>query len=192
MSKIDLYWDKVEQEQEYSCSIFQIHRARHRRHDGKEADFYLLQSPDWVNIIPITINERKEPCFVLVRQYRPGAGKLSLEFPGGLVDPGESCESAAGRELREETGYCAGELLHIGTTNPNPAFMTNTMRTYIARDLSLCSPQDLDEDEHIEVFPVPIKDIVNYRVPEFQVNGIMLIALGWYMKWAENVESGVI
>jgi 8-oxo-dGTP pyrophosphatase MutT (NUDIX family) len=143
-------------------------------------EFHLMESPDWVNVVATTLNDQGQDCFVLVRQFRPGAGKLSLEFPGGLMDPGEDPPTAAARELREETGYSPGSIRVIGKTNPNPAFMTNTMYTFFAQDLTLSHDLDLDDDEYLEPVLVPIDDILAGKVEEFLVNGIMLIALGWY------------
>lgn len=122
----------------------------------------------------------RTPCFVLARQYRHGGQVLTLEFPGGLVDPGEEPETAARRELEEETGYHAGGLTLIGATNPNPAFMSNTVYTYLAADVSLVTDQRLDENERVDVELVPIDDIVSLARPGFRAHAIMLAALYWY------------
>src|SRR3954468_23184851 len=61
--------------------------------------FSLLECGDWVNVIPLTKDDR----VILVRQFRPGTRQVCLEIPGGMVDPGEDPTTAAARELVEET-----------------------------------------------------------------------------------------
>ena len=69
----------------------------------------------------------------MVRQYRHGAGQLTLETPGGLIDPGETPAEAAARELLEETGYAADEIVSLGAVNPNPALFSNRLHGFLAR-----------------------------------------------------------
>lgn len=98
--------------------------------DGSEHPFYRIESPDWVNVVALTENED----LVMVRQFRQGSRKVTLEIPGGLVDPGESPEIAGARELLEETGYAAGRLVDLGSVNPNPALFPNRVFMQVALD----------------------------------------------------------
>jgi ADP-ribose pyrophosphatase len=161
----------------------------HTRTQGPPTDFHLLESPDWVNVVAITSNDQGIPCFVLVRQFRPGAKTTALEFPGGLVDPGEDPEAAASRELLEETGYQSSSMTLIGQTNPNPSFMTNRMYTYFTDHVKGGYELNLDHNEVLEPVLVPVNSILSGSVPEFYVNGIMLIALGWYRMHLEQTEG---
>ncbi len=61
----------------------------------------------------------------MVKQYRHGSDSITLEFPAGMVDPGEDAKETAKRELLEETGYTSQSIVLVGKVNPNPAFMTN-------------------------------------------------------------------
>jgi ADP-ribose pyrophosphatase len=80
--------------------------------DGQMADWDILQGGRTVAIVAITEDEH----VLLVRQYRPGPGRILLELPGGNVSDGEDVEIAAGRELLEETGYSAGAIQVVGQT----------------------------------------------------------------------------
>ena len=66
----------------------------------------------------------------MVRQYRHGANRITLETPGGLVDPGETPAEAAAREMLEETGYQAREIISLGGINPNPAIFSNRLHAF--------------------------------------------------------------
>ena len=117
-------------------------------------DFYIVEAGPWINIVPLTMSQD----VVMVRQFRHGIERLTLEVPGGLVDPGEDPAIAAARELREETGY-SGRLEQIGRIHPNPALQTNTLYTFVARDVVRVTEQDLESSEDIDVVLVPLEEI---------------------------------
>ncbi len=96
-----------------------------------EAPYYSLRLPDYAAIIAITDDQR----VLAVRQYRPALERYALEFPSGIVDPGESPDAAALRELREETGYEAAELEPLGPMTVDNGRMTNRIWHFVARGL---------------------------------------------------------
>jgi len=122
---------------------------------GVEHDFHIIESRDWVNIIPLTLDHR----VVMVRQYRHGSRAVTLEIPGGLFDSGDTPEEAAVRELLEETGYQAKRWTNIGVTNPNPAIFSNRCYTFLAQDIQKVSDLIPDQTEDIEVALIPLMDI---------------------------------
>jgi len=122
---------------------------------GMEHDFYVIESRNWVNIIPLTNDHQ----VVMIRQYRHGSREVTLEIPGGLVDPGDTPEKAAARELLEETGYQAEELMKIGSVNPNPAIFNNRCYTFIARNVTKTRDPMPDQTEDIEAVLIPLVDI---------------------------------
>lgn len=114
---------------------------------GATKRFSLLDSPDWVNVIAMTDDDR----VVLIRQFRPGTRAVCLEIPGGMIDPGEDPCAAAARELAEETGYTGGRLELLGKVAPNPAFQSNTLYTVLARGVTRSRPPEPDPSEVITV-----------------------------------------
>lgn len=122
---------------------------------GIEHDFYVIESMDWINIIPLTADHE----VVMVRQYRHGSREVTLEIPGGLVDPGDTPESAAKRELLEETGYQAEEFVKIGVVNPNPAIFSNRCYTFLAQNAKKVRDPMPDQTEDIEVELISLSEI---------------------------------
>jgi len=115
--------------------------------DNSEHDFFVIEAPDWINVVPVTTDGR----LILIEQYRHGTGEVTLEIPGGMVDENESPADAAARELLEETGYRAGQVELLGRTRPNPALQNNWLHTFVARDCVPTGSQKLDGSEHIAV-----------------------------------------
>jgi 8-oxo-dGTP pyrophosphatase MutT (NUDIX family) len=124
-------WTQLETEVLQDCRVFRVSRTLAASpRTGRPHPFHRIDSADWVNIVPLTPGGD----VVLVRQYRHGSGEVTLEIPGGMVDPGESPLQAAARELLEETGYRAASVESIGVANPNPALFGNRIHVFLGRD----------------------------------------------------------
>ncbi len=124
-------WTVEKTELLQDCRVFSVSRTRSRSpHTGQPHSFFRIDSSDWANIVPIT----PEGGVVMVRQYRHGSDRVTLETPGGLVDSSETPAQAAAREMLEETGYRAREITPLGMVNPNPAFFGNRLHVFVARD----------------------------------------------------------
>ena len=180
-------WKLISSQKHESYKIFslRIDRAQSPR-THKEHNFYILESSDWVNVIPLTHQNE----VVLIRQYRHGIKKVTLEIPGGIVEIGDSPEEAARRELREETGYEGSQMTLLGSVYANPAFLNNTCYTYLARGLSLTGRQEQDAKEDIEVLLRPL-DVIPRLIREGEItHSLVLVAFyRFFMEYVPIVST---
>ena len=96
----------------------------------------------------------------MVRQYRTPAQAVLLEIPAGGIDPGESPEAAAHRELAEETGLRASRLEHVAAFYTAAGFCSEFMHLYIATGLSEAIAHQ-DDDENIETIRLALEDALS-------------------------------
>lgn len=153
-------WKVLSTTEIFKNSIFRFRTDRCELPDGRVMpNYYVLEFPDWVNIVPVTEDNR----IVLVEQYRQAAGEVHLEIPGGSMDPHSSEEPkhAALRELAEETGYVPDDLRLIGVHKPNPAMQNNRMHTYIGFGCKKLHEPRLDAFEDIRVVTKSIPEVVD-------------------------------
>ncbi len=120
---------------------------------GCETTREIIDKPDTVSVVAID----DEHNILLVKQYRYAVGKCILEIPAGSVDPGETPEEAARRELREETGYDCKTLTPIYTFWPAVGYCTEKMIIFVGTGLKL-SPLKGDEG-YIEVLRLPFNQV---------------------------------
>ncbi len=157
--------------------VFKVMGQHETSATGIEGDYIALDSPLCVVTVPVL-----EDKFVLVRQWRHGAGMLTTEFPGGVIDRGEEPEAAAGRELSEETGYMAGRLTLLGKCNPNPALFNSRFYCFLAEELTPTGVQHLDRDELLDVKLVPISEVIADFGSEEYSHAFMGTALAFYLR----------
>jgi ADP-ribose pyrophosphatase len=115
----------VERKIEFATPWFQLIS---KRVAGESAPYYSLQMLDYVSVIAFT--DQRE--LVLVRQYRPAVERFTLELPSGHVEPGESPEQSARRELAEECGLDAPQLERLGTLISDTGRNENRLWCYLA------------------------------------------------------------
>jgi 8-oxo-dGTP pyrophosphatase MutT (NUDIX family) len=149
-------WRELSRETIADGRIFTVERSMAESPvDGQARPFHRIRSVDWAQILPITRDNEA----VLVRQYRHGAQRITLEMPGGLVDPGEIPAAAALRECLEETGYRASVAQPLGVVNPNPALFAHRLHCFFSTGVELESAIQNTGTEVTEVLLVPVADL---------------------------------
>ncbi len=149
-------WEKLESKEIADCRVFKV-RENLMRNGDKTSSFYVVENPDWVNIITLT----KDYNVVLIKQFRQGIEEIITEIPGGMIDGGEMPEAAARRELLEETGYSAAEFVFLGKSRPNPAIQNNWLYHFAAVNAEKTSEVEFDEYESVVTKLCPVMEIPN-------------------------------
>ncbi|HYE15708.1 MAG TPA: NUDIX hydrolase [Pyrinomonadaceae bacterium] len=179
-------WRRTNSEQLADCRVFRVRRDMSADpRDGREHDFYVIEAPDWVNVIPVTAGGD----VVLVELYRHGTGEVSLEIPGGMVDEGEGARETAARELLEETGYAAPELIDLGSTRPNPAIQGNRLHTFLARGAERRQRPADEGTEQTVVRLVPLERITPL-IREGRINHSLVVAAFHLLSLYEKLPAG--
>jgi 8-oxo-dGTP pyrophosphatase MutT (NUDIX family) len=172
-----LPWTSLGSKLLHACRVFTLKEERFRSpRTHREYEFFLIESGDWVNVIPVT----PEGQVVLVKQYRFGTKDFSLEIPGGMIDPGDTPEGAALRELMEETGYAGEEPRLLGMVHPNPAIHTNRCYTFLVRNAVYRKLPRQDSTEDIEVILVPLAEIPSLIGNGAITHALVIAAFYWY------------
>lgn len=141
-------WEVLGQEHEGDFEIFRARAMRVRSPtDGEEHTFHVAEAADGVTVLAFTPGGE----LVMVEQWRHPVQKVTLELPAGIIDPGETPEQAAVRELREETGYGGGAPECIGCLVLNPSWQTTRLYTVVIRDARREGEKELDEGEDTRV-----------------------------------------
>jgi ADP-ribose pyrophosphatase len=141
-------------------------------------DIFVFACPDWCNVVA----ETESGELVLVWQYRFGTDEMSLEVPGGVIDPGEEPLAAAQRELKEETGYEAESFELLSVVEPNPALQGNRCFTYLARGARLAGATAFDELEDLETLLVPKADVEGLIDDGAITHALVVVALEAYLR----------
>ncbi len=155
-----------------------VFRVERLEYESLPRDVFVYQCPDWCNVIAETPSGEA----IFVWQHRFGTDALSLEIPGGVIDPGESPEEAAHRELREETGYVAAELTLLTVVEPNPAMQGNRCYTFVAKGARKVTETSFDELEDLEVSLVPLDKIAALLDSGSVTHALVLCALETYLR----------
>lgn len=177
-------WKILGQETVCDFKLFKFYRRDlHNTHKHTEHHFYVMETPDWVNVVPVT----PEGKIVMIRQYRAGTDEITIEIPGGVIDKTDaSPEAAARRELEEETAYVSDTLSLLGSVHPNPSFMSNTCYFVLVKGARAVGETRFDPGEDIETFEMTVAELKEaIRTGKIR-HALTVAALGIYFQKQES------
>lgn len=153
---------------------------------GKEHDFFVLDSVNWVNVIALTPDQK----LVMIEQFRHGSNTVELEIPGGMMDPCESDPVAtAVRELREETGYEGEKARRLGSIWSNPAILSNKTFTVLIENCVLKHDMDWDHGEDLATRLVPAAEVPKLVADEKIGHSLVVVALYHFDLWRKGMKT---
>lgn len=162
----------------HAGGFLELREDQVRLPDGSTASREYVRHPGAVAIVPLLDDGR----LVLERQFRYPVGQVLLELPAGKLDAGESPLRCAQRELLEETGYSAGEWAHAGLIHIAPAYSTETIEIWFARELR-AGTQCLDAGEFIELSLLTQAELEQHAARGEITDVKTLIGLMWLQQW---------
>ncbi len=153
---------------------------------GKEHDFFVLDSVNWVNVIALTPDKQ----IVMVEQYRHGSNTVELEIPGGMMDASETDPvKTAVRELREETGYEGENARLLGKIHSNPAILNNFTYTVLVENCQLKHSVEFDHGEDLITRLVPVSEIPKLVADEKIGHSLVVVALYHFDLWQRGIKK---
>lgn len=161
----------------YKGRIFNFVTENLKLPNGRDAEMAFIRHPGSTAVVPLL----EDNTIVMEVQYRHPVGEYLLEIPAGTLEPGESPLNCAKRELIEETGFCAQELIKLGKIHMIPAYSDEEIHVFIAKGLTPAK-QNLDPDEIIEVVTYPLKNAVQ-MIDEGKITDaltILSIQMAWF------------
>jgi ADP-ribose pyrophosphatase len=149
-------WERLSTEVVSEYDVFNVRRHVMRSpRTGDAREFHVLDVPRCVKVIAFTTDER----VVLVEQFRPAVQRMTLEFPAGVMEAGESAVAAAARELEEETGYRAETVELLTDFDPDPAIQSSVVSVVVARGCTADGLRDQDDGEDVSVRLVAVSEV---------------------------------
>ena len=178
-------WKRVRSEKIADCRVFEVRKDFCvRENSEKEASFFTIESPNWVNILALTSSDE----VVFIEQFRHGIEETILEIPGGMIDGDEKHESAARRELLEETGYSSENWVYLGKSFPNPAIQNNTIFHYLALNCEKTRETEFDEHESVVTTLLPLAGCGQLVADGKITHSLVVTALYYFELYRKNLQ----
>ena len=177
-------WEKIGANKIGDFRVFSLRSDRKiSPRTGKEHDFFIIDSVNWVNVIAVTPKNE----LVMIEQFRHGSNTVELEVPGGMMDSGDTSPVKTGaRELHEETGYEGDEAQLIGKIFPNPAIMSNTCFTVLVENCHLKHETKFDSSEDIITRLVPVSELPGLVAQGKISHSLVVVALYHFELWQKK------
>ncbi len=172
-----LAWQVLERTTAYECSGFRIEREEVRLPDGTETAFDYLVEPPSVVILPFTATDE----IVLIREWREAVDRVNRGLPAGTAEPDDpDLAATARRELREETGYAAGEIEPLLTVEPANGVANIEHHYFLAHECEPSGAQALEPDESIAVETACYDDVLAAALAGEMRDGRAMLGLLYY------------
>ena len=146
---------RVSGEVKYKGVIVTVRLDQAELVNGKIVKREVVEHPGGVTVLPVDA----DGMCTLVRQFRYPFSRMMLEAPAGKLEFGEDPDEAAVRELSEETGLSAGQMIKLGSICTSPGFSSEVLHLYLALDLT-SGKSHPDEDEFLNVVKMPLRELV--------------------------------
>lgn len=139
----------------YAGKVVHLCRETHILPNGRTGNFEIVHHSGGSAILPLL----PDGTVLLIRQFRPVAGRMVIEIPAGRLDAGEVPADCARRELEEETGYRAAQLIDLGSTLPSVGYTDERIHLFAALDLTKGTLAQ-EHHEFIEFLPIPLDEAI--------------------------------
>ena len=145
--------------------------------NGSRTELAMVRHPGSTAVVPL-FDDR---TVLMERQYRHAVRKYVLEIPAGTMEPGETPRECAGRELEEETGHAAEELIELSQIDIIPSYSNEKIHLFLGRKLRRAE-QHLDKDEIIEIVKYPLDETLEMIEHGLITDGLTIIGLqsAWF------------
>ncbi len=165
----------VSEKQVFKGTVFTVKELIAELPNGKRMKFSVIDKNDTAMIVPVTDDGQ----LVMQKEYFVASNTHLLSIPKGMMADGEHRLEAANRELQEEAGYKAGELIDLGTLVVSPGYIRHKTHVFLARKLTK-SRLAGDEDEEIEVVKIAFADfeklVYSHEITEARVIAALFLA----------------
>lgn len=145
---------KISSEKIFDGHVVHLRKDKVLCPNGKESYREVIDHNGGVGILLIVDNK-----VVLIKQFRYAYDEEIYEIPAGKIEPGEDPKNTGKRELEEETGYEADEIIHLGDIYPTCGYTNEIIHLYYAKNARKKTTH-FDDDENIETLLVPYEEVL--------------------------------